>query len=184
MGLYGDLEETKRVWKNASWQTRLIVLVFLFLTVSSITNVADVVFKWKGFILDGVVFYQMWIRDPIATALSFIKIPPNIVDLLIPCSMALSMSIKVDKGSEERSWGHTFLLMPLMFIVGFILVYISESYFPEQKPFLILVSFIVVLGLVYKFNPTERKSYFYIFGGVLLFILLLAAINTGLTRTS
>ena len=34
--------------------------IALFFTVSSITSLSDVVFKWKGFILDGLEFYRTY----------------------------------------------------------------------------------------------------------------------------
>ncbi len=185
MGLYADIEETKNIWKKASWQTRLILFVFLFLTVSSITSVADTVFKWKGFILDGVVFYQAWIRNPIVSTLSFIDIPPYMIDLAIPNLTALSIYFKVnDRSPLTRKWWHNLLLFPLLYFGGYALAFISDNYFYDQRPFVMLIFFVGALGLAFELSSIDRKLYFCVFGGILLFVFLLAAINSGLTKAS
>lgn len=58
----GDLAEN---WKNSGWALRIILVFSLFFTVSSITSLSDVVFKWKGLIYTALEFYRAWVHGPI-----------------------------------------------------------------------------------------------------------------------
>jgi hypothetical protein len=66
VGLKNDFQEAKELWASSSWPTKLLVGIWVFFAVSSVTSLADEVFKWKGFILDGLVFYRAWISVPLA----------------------------------------------------------------------------------------------------------------------
>ena len=86
MGLKGDIDEAKELWRNASPLMKLVIGVSLFLTVSSVTSLADVVFEWKGFILDALEFYRSWIADPvrrIARAFGLNYTRPEVDGLLV-----------------------------------------------------------------------------------------------------
>ena len=44
---------------------RCVLVLAFFLTTSSLASLSETVFKWKGFILTGIEFYQEWIQGPI-----------------------------------------------------------------------------------------------------------------------
>ncbi len=52
------IDEFKNDWKNSGWITRLILLISVFISTSSFASLSGIVFKWKGFILDGIEFYR------------------------------------------------------------------------------------------------------------------------------
>lgn len=58
MSLKDDLAEAKELWANGSWMLRLFVVLSVVLTTSSVASLSDIVFEWKGFILDGINFYR------------------------------------------------------------------------------------------------------------------------------
>lgn len=62
MGLIGDLQEGKHLWKNSSWTSRAVIALSIFIATNPIASLSEPVFRWKGFILDGLEFYREWIR--------------------------------------------------------------------------------------------------------------------------
>lgn len=98
MSLYSDLKE-KVQWNELSTINKVLYGVSLLFTVSSVTSLADVVFHWKGFILDGVHFY----RDYIRSLFSVITLPfdlhfdPNMLDGLTISLILLGGALRVKR---------------------------------------------------------------------------------------
>jgi hypothetical protein len=65
MSLLGEIEEAKKIWQQSGWPIRALIVLSMFLMVNSVASLSDVVFEWKGFILDGLEFYRRWVTEPI-----------------------------------------------------------------------------------------------------------------------
>ena len=65
MWLKDDLEQVKQSWKRSPWWIRLWMLMSLFFAISSLASMSEAVADWKGFILDGVKFYQGFVSSPL-----------------------------------------------------------------------------------------------------------------------
>lgn len=51
-------ETVKEFWKSQRFEARVILFFSVFFSASSIASLSETIFKWKGFILDGVEFYK------------------------------------------------------------------------------------------------------------------------------
>lgn len=94
MGLIQDIEQLGRDFKKYSWPMKLLLLVFFFLSVSSIASLSDKIIEWKGFFKEGLEFYQLYVRGTIVKLFGFvtIDIPHSLVDLLVISSYYLQVS--------------------------------------------------------------------------------------------
>ena len=75
MGLSGafnkDVNEARELWTKSSLLIKLVIVASIFL------SLADVVFEWRGFVLQATELYRGWFVEPlidsiIAAALWFI----------------------------------------------------------------------------------------------------------------
>ena len=74
MILINEIKEAKTVWKNASLLLRAYIVLSVFLVSGSIASLADIVFAWKGFILDGIELYNSIINIPFINLLNLFDI--------------------------------------------------------------------------------------------------------------
>ena len=81
MGIKSDWEEARKLWASSSILMKLLILISLFITTSSIASLSETVFKWKSFILDGVTFYHRCMVDPTAQLLSSAGLQYSRVDV-------------------------------------------------------------------------------------------------------
>jgi hypothetical protein len=72
MGLKADLDEVRLAWPGYPWRLKIWLVLSAFLASASIASLSETVVKWKGFILDAVMFYQTWIADPFQKGLTAI----------------------------------------------------------------------------------------------------------------
>nr|CBA29924.1 hypothetical protein Csp_A14590 [Curvibacter putative symbiont of Hydra magnipapillata] len=64
----------------------MFLSVALFLATSSLASLSEVVFKWKGFVLDALVFYRSNLSQPVAELLTKVfahTFPENFVDCAV-----------------------------------------------------------------------------------------------------
>ncbi len=194
MGLKADVEEVlKANWKNSPWWYRLWLCVSAYLAISSIASFAETVIKWKGFILDGVLFYRHWIRSPLIDIMKFLHlpIPTNKGDAIIAgsvlygCYMRLMYSAASFTGLDVDKlcfWILTIIVTPLILLSFFLPAYIQWV--------IAIILFVFPIYDLYR-NRLDRDEttrlleVFWIpFYFQILFIILgvafLAAINKGL----
>ncbi|MBH0026424.1 hypothetical protein I6F53_05450 [Pseudoalteromonas sp. SWN29] len=100
MGLKGDYEELISSYRNVSLPSRLFLIVFFFISISSIASLADTIFKWKGFIADLLLFYQNFVVTPIITITS--KIGFNYSDNEIHACILLTITINIGMRLLEK----------------------------------------------------------------------------------
>jgi hypothetical protein len=78
MGLKGDIDEVAKVWISSPWRIKVYLALSTLLASGSIASLSDVLFKWKGFVLDAVVFYRSRIGVP------FHNLMQSAVDVRLP----------------------------------------------------------------------------------------------------
>lgn len=66
MGLKTDFEEVTQYWGRAPWRVRVVLVLVLFISTTSLASLSESVIKWKGFILDALTFYREYALQPIA----------------------------------------------------------------------------------------------------------------------
>ncbi len=67
MDLRKELRELSGLYESVGPINKLLLVISFFLSISSIASLSETVFKWKGFILDGIQFYQAFLASPIIT---------------------------------------------------------------------------------------------------------------------
>ena len=65
MGLKADVDEVTNYWDRAPWRVRVVLVLVLFLSSTSLASLSDSVVKWKGFLLDALTFYRANVLRPI-----------------------------------------------------------------------------------------------------------------------
>lgn len=60
-----DWSGFKELWGESSLLFKLVSLISIFLALSSITSLSEEVFKWRGFIKDGIDFYRSSLILPV-----------------------------------------------------------------------------------------------------------------------
>ncbi|MBT0571260.1 hypothetical protein KIK84_13075 [Curvibacter sp. CHRR-16] len=86
MGLKADFDEVTQHWDRSPWRVKVFLSVALFLATSSLASLSEVVFKWKGFVLDALVFYRSNLSQPVAELLTKVfahTFPENFVDCAV-----------------------------------------------------------------------------------------------------
>lgn len=182
MSLKSDLDDAKEIWKDSSFATRCLIVLSLVLATSSITSLADVVFKWKGFILQGVDFYQVWIKNPLADLFAWARLPELAADFFLACSLFVTIYLKCESG-DRPNWS---LRKHLVIALGWTLVGTGTMIFmlflyPSSFSFSFVVICSLMCGALIDVSRRERLAYFVLLGIVFLVLLVLAAINSGLT---
>lgn len=191
MGIKGDLDEAKQLWKNSSWMMRLFVLLSVFVTTSSIASLSDIVFKWKGFILDGIQFYREYIAQPVAGFFDVLGLNYSLVDVNV------FMLVSLYAGSYFRAMGLQQLWNDLKEKpISDTLTYLAFGSFylfagtPDSDSFSYSILIIYTIALGYSFyyvlkhwHDDKETSIKFIAVPVLSVsgVLVLGAINTGLT---
>ena len=74
------------------------IILVTFLSISSITSLSDVVFEWKGFILDAIEFYRKWIVNPFRSVATLIGL--NYVDIEVDAIVLFSTQMSVQFRSQ------------------------------------------------------------------------------------
>ncbi len=66
MGLKTDVEEVTHYWGRAPWRVRIVLVLILFLSSTSLASLSESVIKWRGFLLEALTFYRQHVLRPIA----------------------------------------------------------------------------------------------------------------------
>lgn len=182
MSIKSDIAEVRDLWSNATVLTRTVLILSLFLTISSVTSIADVVFEWRGFIRTAIDFYRFAIRDPIAYLLGFIWIPANVTDLIIAGAVAFGVVLRSSEG-HPISRRHLLLNLLLIFPLGLLGIAALQAFVPlAYQPFGWLTLLFLLAGSILGISRRERLRYFTYVFVVYLVLFVLAAVNEGLTR--
>ena len=187
MGITNDLKEYVDLWHNSSSKKgKIISVVFVIYLLAPLASLSDYIFKWKGFVLDGVNFYREEIIHPIwlfvKTHLNF-DLAVEFYDLFFIYILTIGLHIKVANLGLMGA-------LPRIFIHGIIFSYmLSAATEIEVIPY----DFWLIFALIFlsPFLGAKLTGYTYseafipyvpILTGCFL-ICVLAAINIGLHRT-
>ncbi|MDE1212034.1 MULTISPECIES: hypothetical protein [Vibrio] len=97
MDLRKELRELSRLYESVGPINKLLLVISFFLSISSIASLSETVFKWKGFILDGIQFYQVFLVSPIIDyaaplGLSYTRVEVHSIVML---SIATTLAMKL-----------------------------------------------------------------------------------------
>ncbi len=190
MGLKGDLEEIIGGWNKHHFWFKAVLILFFFLSVSAVANLADIIFKWKGFILEGLDFHKEFIALPLKDIARFIGLNYtmdfiyflNIFLLLVYFPTARNYWNYGRKLKYRDVEFKTIIYHTLFFILLLVL-----GHFADDLGFG-LYALIISIWFIFSFADivlTEGSSYIKTFLPTIITIsvvLILAAINSGLTR--
>jgi hypothetical protein len=163
---------------------KVAISIAIFLSISSIASLSEIIFKWKGFIFDAIEFYRHWIVQPLRNFASFFGLTyysKAEVDSMIIYSMITATSLRII-GLKNKI--HLFC-MPLL-ISGVILSGIYGS-IPESFDYIINGIYLFLystLGVLFYIKSRAEfiKGYGPILAAIAI-VLMLGAINAGLLKT-
>jgi len=197
LGLQGDIHEIKVAWSKSSWLFRGWLCLSGYLGISSIASLADTVIKWKGFVLDAIIFYRSLVGHPITNLLQPLNMHLSIVGtdviiteiLLWTCfTRAAALALSRTKIPKARIY---FLgLVGGIGTVGFLLYAENGKTLNPEFYFSYLFSTLLT-PLFFLRRPKEKSPEMSIFRlltlqyyaqivACILFVGALAAINKGL----
>lgn len=186
MGLKQDIEETRELWKESSLLFKVVILLSTFLTISTITSLADVIFGWKGFILDAVIFYRTWITALIGKLLGYFGIyyTRSAIDYLTLVGL-------LNVSAARWAWLEKSMALELWAKVGLTSIYVVGSLFSAYRlagisteisgwSFLVVLLFFLLTPVVLKYK--ELVLWYGPLLAAIMFASILGAINAGLIR--
>lgn len=185
MGLKGDFDEITRVWRATPLSGRLLLALSLFLASGSIASLSETVAKWKGFLLDGVIFYREWISNPITDAIkaiSPINLPTGTGDAIVLLGLIVGANARVLFSREIDSEGG---ISSISAILG-TLTLLTLLVITEQRinvPGLIGGTIVLALLNSYSYrrsSRTVRIIWYASLAAPIMLVFIAAAINAGL----
>jgi len=200
MALKDEIEQWRELWKDGSVGTKAIIVFSLFFTTSSITSLADYVFGWKGFILDGVEFYRTCITAPFSKLGELIGLRwsrPEVDTMIVFALMALGQmraNFTFTSRIGKQAWivSHSIMFIGLSITLGMI-----PQDRESTKDYVFLAHLLTVIFLVgylfagvmaYRHMPPPRRlklRLLYFGPGVFAcaVVLLLGAVNVGISMS-
>lgn len=179
MGLQDDLQTLKRTWTSLSLLGKIFFGASFLCSTASVASIADVVFSFKGFIVEGTRFYHQctafftnWV-----TNLLDIKVNQMTIDALIIVSVFCGSFLKAQKGTNPRHVIGYALAVVATYLVGMD----SVSYYPVYVAS-VMVFFILYLKWQDGQKTIVRITLVYM-GAVMLLIAIIAGLSEGLTRS-
>jgi hypothetical protein len=202
MGILKEFEDFKDEWKNSSFLFKVLVGISFFMAISSIASLADTIFQWKGFILDGLKFYRKYISIPISYGLKYIgfNYDKEAIDIFILFSIVVIPLIKdrftyitnrgnVKLKNKATSIIYRALWFDVIFFLSIILILLatvivlnkssSVNYSFIKVKYLVIFLFTCLLEVYFK--KRIPKIYYPVFVGI-IFVLVLGAINSGIAK--
>lgn len=192
MGLKGDMDEVSRDWRSVSPLGKAWLTLSGFLGISALASLSELVTKWKGFIKDGVEFYNVWIATPIRevvaawTGLQLDKTSADfmLLMLLLTASWQRSVVVGTDWSDRRERIG---TLAGLSFCLVFYLmslVWLSRTGAGNGITWKVVVTLIVTFGIFPWFGSNRKFARLHFIQVLVccLFVGVLAAVNTGLQK--
>ena len=188
MGLKADINEVLIVWARAPWRVRVYLVLSLILASTSIASLSETVFKWKGFLLDGINLYRSLISDPVKVSIKSLlnySLSQSTFDLAVLAILLAAASFRVaifhPRGSHRRKGEFGALIT----MAGVILILISgngSAFSLWMAGVSMAGSFLMSAWLHFQFGGASALLWFVYVLVPPSFIGLLGAIYSGLTR--
>lgn len=212
MDINKEVDEFKESFRNGGVLTKTLLMLGFVFTLSSITSLASVVIEWKGFILEGINFYQRLFVVPVISAASFVGLEYSKTEIHVATISSICTSvgarllavgqkaafreINSRYGSQLIPSTRIYWALAIVVPIGIWVWYgISD---PAIRPgYVIFVSifypaFIVVPKVImskFGYEQFERnrfnyfKAYYAYMAAIFIIIGSLAAINSGLNES-
>ncbi|MBB1339930.1 hypothetical protein [Pseudoalteromonas sp. SR44-2] len=185
MALIDDLKSAKNLWENGTLFTKIGIVLSTFLASGSIASLSNIVFAWKGFILDGINVYKAWVILPMQQSANHfgLHIDNSESHFLILTALfmaAIYRKVWVTSETGMRIISGSSMLMTLGF-----LVFLTGNSNEAQKNdvmFYIYLVICLIYPLLRKFNSLEKVAYYLPIGSGVAITLLAGAVNSGLSR--
>ena len=196
MSLKDDIDDLGKVWSSSGSLFKVMAVISVFLSISSIASLSDRIFEWKGFVLDGVNFYRLYISVPASKMLASISIVLNQTKMDYLIVVAISMScfarggimlgndkLRQDETFQSNYHGIASVLASLYVVVLVAMRLNAETW--ELKYHLLIVYIgapIILFFFIFDRSLKNLYSYFFPVIWAIVVVLLLGAINVGLTK--
>ncbi|OOG44751.1 hypothetical protein [Polaromonas sp. A23] len=188
MGLKADIDEVLVVWARAPWRVRVYLALSLILASTSIASLSETVFKWKGFLRDGVNLYRSAISDPIkavAQNLLNYSLTQSAFDLVVLAILLAAASFRVAIFQPRGSFGRKGEFAALGAMVGVIVVLIAGNGTPLSlwlAGISMVASFLMNAWFHVRLGGAPALLWFVYVLAPPSLVGLLGAIHSGLTR--
>lgn len=70
MGIQSQIEEWRAQWNRGSFEKKVVVIASIFIAVGPVASLSDKIFEFRGFMRDGILLYEEFIRYPLMILLS------------------------------------------------------------------------------------------------------------------
>ncbi|ODZ73137.1 hypothetical protein BBM45_13230 [Vibrio parahaemolyticus] len=185
MALIDDIESAKELWKRGTILTKVFIVVSTFLATGAIASLSDVVFAWKGFILDGINFYRYLVVSPLTQLAELFGLRVDATEANFLILTGLFMSAIYRKVWVTSQIGMKMLSGLAMFATLGLVTYLAGNSNDVDKNESVLFLYLV-LCLIYPilrgFSKHEKIAYYQPIVTALVINFIAAAINSGLTR--
>lgn len=184
MGIKQDFDELKAKWKNWPLHWKLLSVLLLFQQLLSVASLQEGVFKFKGFLLEGILLY----RSLLEPVLSFvhrvfqINISTEIYDGSVIIGIFFGVFYRVNRSNSGREILNRPLsgakqIMLLTMIIAYFLLLI---FLPGKDVLLTFIMFILLMS----FYCWELNEWIGLIHMLLPFFIvaILAAIANGLAK--
>jgi len=185
MGLYNDFHEVFAKWSKCSWLLKLWLALSLFLASGSIASLSDTVFKWKGFVLDGISFYRRFITAPIEHWLSTVlntHLPINFGDVVALTVLVQASFLRV----YISRWGLSLIVFvpPIIWTILLIDFGLNQhtKYAGLIMALALLFGFVSTFYVFWRIGGAARIAAIAYYLGPFLLVGLFGAISSGLFR--
>lgn len=210
MNLHKEIDEFTKSFKEGNILTRIVMVVSFILALSSLTELSDKIVKWKGFLLDGLKFYQATFVEPASYLLQQIGLSYTEVEIHVATisSICIATGMRVQilgqkvafRNISKRYGNEVKPSLVFFWTIGitapislWLWLGLNESEIHIWRVifasvflpvFMILPKFIMTKLGDYEFFEREDfsyfKSYYLYLSSIILIICIFAAINSGL----
>ena len=189
MGLLGDLKEVKAEWKSSSLSFKIIAATSFFFAVSSIASLSTVIFAWKGFFLDAIIFYRAYISHPINVIFQHLGLRYRAltIDYIILTTLINGSFIRLFwyqyYRKETSLWSSIILTVILLACFTTCLITFSGGiYQPQTYIFYVLICLFIFLPILFNYSKKEKTILYIPVIAGLFIVLFLGAISSGLHK--
>ncbi len=191
MGLKADLDEVTQYWDRSPWRVKVFRFVSLFLATSSLASLSEVVFKWKGFILDALVFYRSNFSQPASEFLTGVfarPLPDSFIDGAVLLGLFHGALIRalllrhVKRSSRISDVGYlVFSYLAMLYLTAIPTAPSTVSiHLKESSVWILYPAFVILAYLLTKGAERILAMSFMLIPVVS--VALIAAVSSGLTR--
>lgn len=188
MGLLGDIEEGKKGWKKSPWYRKVFVVLSVYLALSSLAGLSSTIVAWKGFIADGLEFYDTYVREFVRFLFSFLNlnVPKTSIDVFVSVMYFFSLLLKyLPRKINKKNRRLSIAVVLLLFLNLFIALILKDNFLIASIAAIMIwaLAIFTILSMAAlndKLTKKERRNIFVLVCSPPLLLLILGAINTGL----